>query len=214
LDPVEAWLELIERFDGGALESELRGSLASLGALTFLQRRIAPLIHALGERWSAAEIGIRHEHFASARIQEFLARHWQPLSDAASGPTAVCATLQGERHTLGLHMAAFTLALNNLRIVFLGADLPATEIAEAAAQHAASAVVLSAARGVDREGLERDCAALRLAIGLDIPIVAGGAGFDPFPTTVLGFYDLSALDEWARGQAASSWLPRVARTYS
>jgi cobalamin-dependent methionine synthase I len=98
--------------------------------------------------------------------------------------------------------------------VFLGADLPAAEIAEAAAQHAASAVFLSAAQGVNREALERDCATLRLAVGVDIPIVAGGAGFDPVPTTVLGLCDLSALDEWARGRAASSWLSRVVKTYS
>lgn len=57
----------------------------------------------------------------------------------------------GERHSLGLQMAAFMLALSNVRVVYLGADLLAIEIAEAVTQHAARAVVLSAAAGVDLE---------------------------------------------------------------
>jgi len=197
-DTIARWLELIRRFDGRGLDRELRASLSALGALRFLQQRIAPLIDELGERWSLAQLGIRHEHFASERLQEFLARHWQPLSDAATGPIAVCATTSGERHTLGLHMAAFTLALNNVRVVFLGADLPAQEIAQAVHQHAARAAVLSAARGADQQRLAEESSNLQVSLGHDACIVAGGAGFEPAPAGVLGIYDLQELDQWAR----------------
>ena len=197
-EAVARWLELIKRFDGRTLDRELRSSLAAFGALRFLQQRLAPLIEELGERWSLAQLGVRHEHFASERLQEFLGRHWQPLSDAATGPIAVCATPSGERHTLGLHMAAFTLALNNVRVVFLGADLPAQEIAQAVHQHAARAVVLSAARGADAQRIVDECAALHEGLGHDACIIAGGGGFQPAPTGVLGIYDLHELDQWAR----------------
>jgi DNA-binding transcriptional MerR regulator/methanogenic corrinoid protein MtbC1 len=197
-EAVARWLELIRRFDGRSLDRELRTTLAAMGALRFLKVRIAPLIDELGERWSLSQLGIRHEHFASERLHEFMGRHWQPLSDAATGPIAVCATTSGERHTLGLHMAAFTLALNNVRVVFLGADLPAPEIAQAVHQHAARAAVLSAAKGADRQRLEEECVALHTALGHDACIVAGGGGFEPAPAGVLGIYDLDELDQWAR----------------
>jgi methanogenic corrinoid protein MtbC1 len=197
-DTIERWLELIKRFDGRSLDRELRASLGAFGALRFLEQRLAPLINALGERWSLSQVGVRHEHFASERLQEFLGRHWQPLSDAATGPIAICATPSGERHTLGLHMAAFTLALNNVRVVFLGADLPAHEIAQAVHQHAARAAVLSAACGADQQRVHEECAALRTALGHDACIIAGGGGFAPAPTGVLGIYDLGELDQWAR----------------
>lgn len=197
-DAVERWLDLIKRFDGRSLDRELRSSLAAFGALRFLQLRLAPLIEELGERWSVSEVGVRHEHFASERLQEFLGRHWQPLSDAATGPLAVCATPSGERHTLGLHMVAFTLALNNVRVLFLGADLPAQEIAQAVQQHAARAAVLSAARGADVARITHECTALRGSLGHDVCIIAGGGGFEPAPAGVLGMYDLQELDQWAR----------------
>jgi len=197
-DVIARWLEQIRRFDGRSLDRELRSSLAAMGALRFLQQRMAPLIDELGERWSTSQLGIRHEHFASERLQEFMGRHWQPLSDASTGPVAVCATTSGERHTLGLHMAAFTLALNNVRVVFLGADLPAQEIAQAVHQHAARAAVLSAARGADHLRLHEECRALQGALGHDACIIAGGGGFEPPPAGVLGIYDLQELDQWAR----------------
>jgi MerR family transcriptional regulator, light-induced transcriptional regulator len=198
---VTRWIELIRRFDGRTFERELRSALATLGAQRFLAQRIGPLLHQIGERWSNSEVGVRHEHFASERLHEFLTRHWQPLSDGASGPSAVCATLPGERHALGLQMAALTLALNNLRVVYLGADVPAAEIAAAVTQHAARAVVLSSALGSERERSHAECAALRETLGPGFAIVVGGAGFDDAPQTVRRLDSLSALDAWARDLA-------------
>jgi methanogenic corrinoid protein MtbC1 len=198
------WVELIRRFDGPVLDRELRSALASLGAQRFLAQRIAPLLHEIGERWSKSDVGVRHEHFASARLNEFLTRHWQPLSDGATGPCAVCATPAGERHGLGLQMVALTLALNNLRVVYLGPDIPAEEIAQAVAQHAAQAVVLSAALGVERERAYAECDVLRRALGPQFPILAGGRGFDVPPSSVLRLEGLEALDLWAREFALRS----------
>jgi methanogenic corrinoid protein MtbC1 len=198
LDVIARWLDLIKRFDGRALDRELLLSMTALGAARFLAQRAAPLIHELGERWSCGELGVRHEHFASERLHEFFARHRQPLSDTASGPYAICATPAGERHSLGLQMATFTLALNNVRVVYLGADVPAPEIAHSVAQHGARAIVLSAAVGVAHERLQLECRALRTAVGADLPIIVGGAGFDRPPSQLTHLAGLPELDDWAR----------------
>ena len=194
---LERWIELVRRFDGRSLERELGASLAALGVPSFLSTRAAPFIQALGDRWADGLIGVRHEHFASERIAEFFLRQWRPLSDACSGPAVVCATPAGERHSLGLQMAAFTLALSNVRVVYLGADLPAQEIADAVRQRGAVAVALSAALGTDEARLVAELGELRRALGPDLPIVAGGRGFQPIEQVLL-MPDFTKLEQWAR----------------
>ena len=121
----------------------------------------------LGRRWAEGVLGVRHEHFATERLRDFLVGQWRPLSDSAGGSTLICATPAGEAHVLGLHMAAFALALHDARIVFLGASVPAREIAQAVEHHAAAAVVLSAATGLDRSALQREMTELRAASDME-----------------------------------------------
>jgi DNA-binding transcriptional MerR regulator/methanogenic corrinoid protein MtbC1 len=199
LASVARCVEHLRRFDGRAFDRELTSGLAALGALPFMEWRVKPLLLDIGNRWSTGDLGVRHEHFASERLHDFLTRHWQPLSDAATGPVAVCATPAGEHHTLGLQMAAYTLALNNVRVVYLGGDLPAEELAHAVRHHAARVAVLSAATGTEAEQLQRHCAGLRTALGPDITIVVGGTGFaEADASGTLGMQSLRALSDWAR----------------
>jgi methylmalonyl-CoA mutase cobalamin-binding subunit len=194
---LESWFGMTERYDGRALARDMDARWAALGGMVFLEQLVAPFLYGLGERWADGRLGPRHEHFASARVSEFLAARWRPLSDAATGPLVVCATTAGERHALGLTMAALVMALHNTRVVFLGVDLPAEEIASTATHHRAAAVLLSAAAGTDRAQLDREVAALNLALPASMPIVGGGAGFAPAPPGSLSVDSLGALAAWA-----------------
>jgi DNA-binding transcriptional MerR regulator len=163
-DRVSRWIEHVERYEGRALERELRVAASELGGLPFMEQAVGPFLREIGKRWAHGALGVRHEHLASERVREFLVGEWRPLSDTATGSLVVCATTAGELHVLGLHMAAFALALHNARIVFLGASVPAREIAAAVMQHGAQAAVLSAASGVDRTQLQHEISALRAAV--------------------------------------------------
>jgi hypothetical protein len=101
-------------------------------------------------------------------------------------------------------MAALTLSLGNARIVFLGADAPAQDIAGAAAHHAAEAVVLSASAAADRVRLRTDVAALRAALGNATPIVAGGAGFMPEPPGTIVLHRFGDLLRWYEARAGAT----------
>jgi methanogenic corrinoid protein MtbC1 len=193
---LERWLEHVVRFEGRAFDRELRAALAEHGGMPFLEQLVGPFLQELGARWASGALGVRHEHFASERLRELLVRQWRPLSDASTGPLLVLATLPGELHVLGLHMAALALALHNARLVFLGADAPPAEIARAVQHHSAEAAVLSAAAGVDRVRLARDADALRAELGPAVPIVAGGAGFQPPLPSVLTVSTLRDLVAW------------------
>jgi DNA-binding transcriptional MerR regulator/methylmalonyl-CoA mutase cobalamin-binding subunit len=195
---IQRCIELMRGFDGRALDRELSSGLAALGALRFLEQRVAPLLEEVGERWSTGDLGVRHEHFASERIQDFLVRQWRPLSDAATGPICVCATPSGELHTLGLQMAAYALALNNVRVTYLGANLPAAELVHAVEHHGARLALLSAARGSHPEALRDQYRGLRSALGSDVTILVGGAGFADVPPGAVGFQGLRELNTWAQ----------------
>jgi methylmalonyl-CoA mutase cobalamin-binding subunit len=198
---IERWLGHVERYEGRALDRELAAAAADIGSLAFLDRLVGPFLRELGERWAQGRLGVGHEHFASERVRELLARQWRPLADAATGPVLVLATPAREQHVLGLHMAALALAANNARIVFLGANAPAAEIAAAVAHHGASAVVLSAALGIERKLLETELQALRAGLLDGVPIVAGGRGFEPGFEGVRVVGPLSELVAWLQAEA-------------
>jgi MerR family transcriptional regulator, light-induced transcriptional regulator len=194
----QQWLEHVANFEGRAFDRQLRVAWGQLGGMRFLTELLGPFLCELGTRWERGEIGVRHEHFASERLREFLAGQWRAPSDAATGPTCVCATLSGEEHVLGLHMAAAVLSMCNARIVFLGANVPPSEIADAVTQYGAQAVVLSAAASHRPTAHDADAAALRAALSESVPIVVGGSGFSSPPVEVQKLEGFEALEAWAR----------------
>jgi DNA-binding transcriptional MerR regulator/methanogenic corrinoid protein MtbC1 len=138
---VSRWLRAASMFDAASLAHGFEAEWHRLGVFDFLERRIHPFIVAIGEAWMRDEIGIAHEHFASDRVIDFLGTIWRPLSDAATGPVLVGATMPMEQHAIGLHMAAVTAAAAGCRIAYLGLDTPVIEIARAARQADASVFV-------------------------------------------------------------------------
>lgn len=141
--PIEAWLHAARALDGAALQRGFSEEAARLGLPAFVESRAAPFLRRVGDAWCAGELGVAHEHLASARLEAFLASSWRALSDAASGPPVVCATLSGDHHKLGLHLAAALLATRGRRVVFLGSDTPVADIAAGTLQVGAAAVVVS-----------------------------------------------------------------------
>jgi methanogenic corrinoid protein MtbC1 len=138
---IARWLRAASLFDAATLGQGFEAEWHRLGVFDFLERRIHPFIVAIGEAWMRDEIGIPHEHFASDRVIDFLGTIWRPLSDAATGPVLVGATMPMEQHAIGLHMAAVTAAAAGCRIAYLGLDTPVIEIARAARQADASVFV-------------------------------------------------------------------------
>lgn len=201
---VERCLDCIRRLDGDGFVQQLDRAWSELGAMEFLSGCLGPFLRALGESWSRGEIEVGHEHFASELVREFLTIRWRPMSARADGPRIVCATLSGEEHVLGLHMAAMTLSLAGARAIFLGANTRVEDVTLAVREQAADAVALSAALGVNRKALERDVKALVRALPRGVRVVVGGAGFEPPPRGVEPQSELGDFQKWVRA------LPRRA----
>ena len=104
---------------------------------------------------------------------------WQfPLAESA--PSLVVATPTGQLHELGAVMV--TAAASNLgwRVIYLGASLPAAEIAGAAIQNKARAVALSLVYPEDDATLGDELVNLRRYLPEGIKILVGGRAAEAY----------------------------------
>jgi len=195
---LDALLSAVAAFDADRLTRMLLGEWARLGPLAFLAHRVIPVVRQVGDEWSAGRLQIHHEHFLSERLGDVLRTLRLPYDDRAHGPTIVCATLPGERHALGLQMAALVAAVAGWRVLFLGTEVPAGQLAEVAATSGASAVAVSVSglnAGPEAEALLR---AIRAALPAGALLLAGGDGAPGDMPGVERITDFAALDERLR----------------
>jgi methanogenic corrinoid protein MtbC1 len=170
-DELEATLD---RFDEAGAQQALDRLLATLTLDVVLRDVLMPYLHALGERWVRGDASVAQEHFASNLVRGrlmALARSW----DRGTGPRAVLACVEGERHDLPLVGFGLALRGHGWRISYLGADTPVASVVEAADRLAPDAVVVS---GTVAGAF--DAAATRLReVALHAPLYVAGAAGDP-----------------------------------
>lgn len=152
----------------------LRRALLSLGAMTFLEDVVAPLMVAVGSEWHAGLMTVAQEHAATAAVEQLLGSLIRELEVPGAASRVVIATPRGERHAVGAMMAAAAASHDGWHVTWVGADLPASQIATAVAQGSAHVVALSVA--TDAVGLRDELIALRQGIAPHVPLLVGGAG--------------------------------------
>lgn len=193
-------LDAVRSFDAEHLKRVFQADWARLGPIDFLEQRAAPFLTALGDAWAAGEIDVRHEHFASAALGDFLRTVRTPLDERADGPLVALATLSGERHGLGLQMCALVFALAGWRALLLGTDTPADQIVALAREADLGAVGLSLVlpETTDLTAVR----ALRKRLPRHIALLLGGAAaaMDEKVKGTEVIEDLRSLDFWARSR--------------
>ena len=187
----------IRAFDAEALKRIFQRDWSRMGPLAFLERRASPFMVAIGDAWANGTLDVRHEHFASSVLGDFLRGARTPLDDRAKGPVVALATLSGELHGLGLQMSAVVFAQAGWRALVLGVDTPAEQIVALAREAPLSAVALSCVQPRTR-GSSAALRNLRTKLPKAVPLLVGGAGA-PEPGTERGVHvlpNLAALDAW------------------
>jgi methanogenic corrinoid protein MtbC1 len=164
------------RLDAPDLEHNLRRAIAQLGITSFIEDVASPILRRIGEEWHAGRLTIAHEHLASSIIHDIVAESMRAIARGAGEPTVLVATLTGERHAIGATLVAATAASEGWRVLYLGADLPARDIAAAAIATKARAIALSVIYVQDRARTVGELSALRALLSPSVSIVVGGAG--------------------------------------
>jgi DNA-binding transcriptional MerR regulator len=103
---------------------------------------VLPLMRQVGDEWHAGSLSIAQEHMLSAILRNLLGTLIRIHSQANWPSKLLFATPSGEHHEFGILSAALLAAGGGLGIVYMGADLPAHEIVEAAERSAVQTVVL------------------------------------------------------------------------
>ncbi len=194
----------VRGFDAERLRAGFQLDWARLGPLEFLEQRAAPFLKAVGNAWAEGSLDVRHEHFGSAVLGDFLRTVRLPLDDRASGPIAALATLPGELHGLGLQMSALVFALAGWRALILGVDTPVEQIAALAREAPLAAVALSCVQPRSRR-FTAPIRSLRRRLPRHIPLLVGGAGA-PSAAGQRGIEimpNLASLDRWLRSRPSS-----------
>ena len=191
----------LERYDEQAANSIVDSALSNFSTETALGEVVMPVLRAVGERWAAGELTIAQEHFATNLLRGRLlglARGW----GHGSGPIALLACTSGERHDLPLMLFGISLRAAGWRIVFLGADIPASTIEQAAESIAPAAVVIAATLPEPLLAVETELAALAARV----PVAIGGRAADAILAERVG----AILLEGDPASAAATLADRIA----
>jgi DNA-binding transcriptional MerR regulator/methylmalonyl-CoA mutase cobalamin-binding subunit len=201
-------LGAVESFDGHALEHTLRQATLRLSMDELLDGVIAPLVRTTGDRWHRGTLSPAHEHMATSAVRRLLGWLTDQYAPAPDAPVLLVTTPAGQWHELGAALAAATAAAAGWRVVYLGPNLPAAVIAEAALVSHARAVALSIVFPQDDPLMDGELRALRAALREEVRIVAGGAAIGAYRPSLDAIgaslvSDLPSLRQWLVAQTTS-----------
>lgn len=188
----------VRQMDAPALMRALQRADRELSRTVLLTGVIGPLMHWIGDGWSAKRLGIMHEHFASNVVRMFLAdllSRGQPNQDA---PRMVVATPSGQHCEIGAMTAAVAAADRGWRVFYFGPDLPCDDVAAAAASKRAGAVCLSITCRNQGKKAGLELHRLQQQIGNDVRVLIGGQAADAYRQGVASsnFRVFSSLPEF------------------
>ena len=195
---VDELLAAVSAFDADRLTGALWADWGRLGPVGFLQQTVAPLVERVGREWEEGRMEIRHEHFLSERLGDVMRAIRLPLDLVSQGPTVICATLPGESHALGLQMVALVLSSAGLRALYLGTEMPPSELGRLARELGVRAVAVSVSAAADAGAVKRHLTRLREELPRAVQLLVGGRGTPSGRTDIVTVDDFAALDRWAR----------------
>jgi len=185
-DYVDKCYSAILAFDAHTLESHFENAIVELGSEIFIEQLLTPLLTIIGDRWRTGELRPVHEHMASAIIRSltYILRNNAP--PVLNAPRMIVSTPIGQLHELGALLAAIIAEFKGWQVTYLGANLPAEEIAAAVKFTNAKAVTISISFSSDDLVIPKEMRRLRKLIGPNIALIVGGRS--------AGYYE-AILDE-------------------
>lgn len=186
VDPFEPILRAIEALDATALRRRLEAERDARGPVAFARECVLPLAVEIGDRWEAGALSVAAEHLATGQLRAMLLELLDESVDDPSGgapsrdgdepgPRIVFATPPGERHDLGLLVAAVVAREAGARPIVIGADTPEEDLLASVRRSGAEVLALGFVMSLPEE-VEEVCRRLRRALPSRVAIWTGGKG--------------------------------------
>lgn len=154
------------------------GLTAGVDAATLYLGVIGPAMYEIGRLWETAEVSVAQEHLATQITQAVIASlglHLAGGEPVGASRVAIVASTPGEMHALGAQMVADFLEAQGWRVLALGPDTPAQELAALAQERAAAVIALSTSLPGNLLSVTRTCQLLRRLPRPPFVVVGGRA---------------------------------------
>lgn len=166
------------RLDADAADLTLSSAIALHPLDVVLLEVTRPALVRIGNLWHAGKIDVATEHFASNFVQGRLRSLLRLLAGDQTGPLVVVACAPAEQHEMGALILALMLKRSGFRVIYLGANTPAPDLAALAEEQKADAVLLSLSTREPVVAVRRERALLR---SLPMLLVLGGEALNQAP---------------------------------
>lgn len=170
-------IEAAMEFDDMTGDRALDEALALYSLEEVCTNFIEPVLVEIGARWATGELSVTVEHFATRLIARRLSMIFNMVSPVTGRGTIVAACAPGEEHEVGLLILAIFLSRRNWRVIYLGANVPISDLVETVRQVRPDLVCISAAtERTGHAGLLAIEQVLR-AVPSPPPVAYGGTAF-------------------------------------
>ncbi len=171
--PVDERLQLlVKEMSPQEIASELSRQRAKLGPGNFVLLYAIPLLQLLDHGWATGQLSIAREHLVSDQLETLL-KHELAQTLAQDKPQILFLTLSGERHKIGLLLAATLFQWAGSKVCWLSEDLPMSEIPKLANDLGITGVALSFSGHYASRQAKQDLRSLRKHLDPQIKIIAG-----------------------------------------
>ncbi len=163
---------------GGAIVEDTKKALAEgHEAKELLDGVLLPAINEVGELFDRGKYFLP-QLIASAEAMKASIEYLEPLlmdkQSAREMPTVVIATVEGDIHDIGKNLVALMLKNYGFKVIDLGKDVPKEKIIEAAKEHHAQVIALSALMTTTMRQMQQVIDYARMQ-QVDARIIVGGA---------------------------------------
>jgi DNA-binding transcriptional MerR regulator len=183
---VEQLLACALNHDENKVVDLLREGSSTLGWAEAVDTVYFPCLRDIGGMWRDNQVPSATEHFFTEIVRREINHAIAESGPVPTGPAVVLACPQDERHDVGLLALSLLLRQQRVRVLYLGPDVPATELVDilGAASAVAACIVattepsLASAARAARTVIE---SRLKVAVFVGGPAITGseGGGFVP-----------------------------------
>lgn len=194
--------------DGRALLARALGGGATVADLA---RHVVMFVQVeVGRMWQMDELSVAEEHLVSELNEANLRWLYDQAPRAPrQAHRALCASVSGDLHRLGVRWVASEFEVHGWDVVHLGANMPGPELGHAMVEFDCEVLCLTASLVTHVRSAADAIAAVRAATTRPVTILVGGAPFASVPDlwAVVGA-DATAADPIAAVAAADGFVRR------
>ena len=193
-------LKAIEDFDSSCLEESLMRASIELSQPMLIKSLIVPLLHTIGDHWEDGTLRVMHEHMATAVLKPFLHNLRISYRPSGNSPSIIISTPRGQAHELGALIIGLVAVSQGWKVIYLGPNLPAEEIASATITKKSRYVLLSIVYPANDPYLIQELEKLHSLIDKEVKIIIGGRASNSYSDVIskIGALIINDLDEFRK----------------